>query len=73
MPRYDGVHPHHQIGSFMRGNIAAIVLVLLGTFFLLNNLGVIDISLRALFKTWWPLILIAVGLTLFFTPERHRK
>lgn len=57
----------------MRGNIAAIVLILAGGFMLLTNLGVIDISLRELLRTWWPLILIAVGVGLFFTPDRQKK
>ena len=54
----------------MRGNVAAIVLIVIGSFFLLTNLGLIDISLREIFRTWWPLILIAVGILLFFTPGR---
>lgn len=57
----------------MRGNVAAVVLVLVGSFFLLSNLGLIDISLAQLAKTWWPLILIAVGVSLFFTPDRQKK
>jgi len=57
----------------MKGNVAAIVLVAIGTFFLLTNLGVIDISLRELLRTWWPVILIAVGVGMFFTPERMKK
>ena len=57
----------------MRGNVAAIVLILAGGFMLLTNLGVIDISLRELLRTWWPLILIAVGVGLFFTPDRLKK
>lgn len=57
----------------MRGNVAAVVLVLVGSFFLLTNLGLIDISLAQLVKTWWPLILIAVGVSLFFTPDRQKK
>ena len=58
----------------MKGNFAAIVLVLLGSFFLLNNLGLIDISLWELFRIWWPLILIIVGVMLFFAPDgRNRK
>ena len=57
----------------MRGNIAAIVLILAGGFMLLTNLGLIDISLRELLRTWWPLILIAVGVGLFFTPDRLKK
>ena len=54
----------------MKGNFAAIVLIVIGSFFLLSNLGLIDISLREIFRTWWPLILIAVGISLFFTPGR---
>ena len=57
----------------MRGNVAAIVLILAGSFMLLTNLGVIDISLRELLRTWWPMILIVVGIGLFFTPDRHKK
>lgn len=57
----------------MRGNVAAIVLILAGSFMLLTNLGVIDISLRELLRTWWPLILIVVGIGLFLTPDRTKK
>ncbi len=57
----------------MKGNVAAIALVAIGTFFLLTNLGVIDVSLRELLRTWWPLILIAVGVGMFLTPERMKK
>ena len=57
----------------MRGNVAAIVLILAGSFMLLTNLGVIDISLRELLRTWWPMILIVVGIALFFTPDRPKK
>ncbi|WP_422846256.1 LiaI-LiaF-like domain-containing protein [Acidovorax sp. M2(2025)] len=56
----------------MRGNIAAIVLVLLGVFFLLTNLGLISISLRELLRVWWPVGLIALGVALFFTPGKGR-
>ena len=53
----------------MKGNVAAIVLVLVGTVLLLSNLGVINVSLVELFKTWWPAILIVVGVALFVTPN----
>jgi hypothetical protein len=56
----------------MRGNFAAIALIVIGSFFLLSNLGLLNISLRELFHTWWPLILIAVGISLFFTPGASR-
>jgi hypothetical protein len=53
----------------MKGNFAAIVLIVIGSFFLLSNLGLINVSLAELFKTWWPLILIAVGVSLFLAPN----
>lgn len=56
----------------MKGNIAATVLVVLGVFFLLTNLGLIDVSLKELLRVWWPLILIAVGVGLFLTPGKKR-
>lgn len=56
----------------MKGNIAAIVLVVLGVFFLLTNLGLISISLRELLRVWWPVALIAVGVALFFTPGTRK-
>ena len=49
-----------------------IVLIVIGAFFLLSNLGLIHFSIRELFHTWWPLILIAVGIGLFFTPGRKK-
>ena len=48
----------------MKGNVAAIVLIALGAFFLLTNLGLVNVSLAELLKTWWPLILIALGLAM---------
>lgn len=57
----------------MKGNIAAIVLIVLGVFFLLTNLGLIDVSLWQLFRVWWPAILIAGGVGLFFTPGSRKK
>jgi cytochrome c biogenesis protein CcdA len=57
----------------MKGNVAAIVLIVFGVFFLLTNLGLISISLAELLKTWWPVILIAVGVSLLFTPGNQKK
>ncbi len=53
----------------MKGNVAAIVLIAVGTFFLLTNLGLLNISLAALFKTWWPAILIGLGISMFALPN----
>ena len=52
---------------------AAIVLILVGLFFLARNLGWIDSSIGTLLATWWPAILIAVGVALFFTPGEKKK
>ncbi|HZX76511.1 MULTISPECIES: LiaI-LiaF-like domain-containing protein [Lysobacter] len=51
----------------MKSNIVgALVLVVIGTLFLLNNLGFTDMSLGRLLMTWWPAILIVVGLGMLF-------
>ena len=57
----------------MKGKFAAVVLVVVGSFMLLTNLGIIDVSLRELLHTWWPVVLIGVGIALFVTPERIKK
>lgn len=56
----------------MRGNFGAFALIFLGAFFLLSNLHVIDISLVEVFRTWWPAILIAVGISMVFTNRNDR-
>ena len=57
----------------MKGNFLALVLVLTGSVFLLNNLGLIDFSFWRLLRTWWPVIPIAVGVALFFVPDTKNK
>ena len=52
----------------MKGNFAAIVLIVIGAVALGVNLDLFDFDLIALLRKWWPLALIAVGLALFFTP-----
>lgn len=52
----------------MKGNVvAALVLIIVGTLFLLNNLGFTNLSLGRLISTWWPAILVVVGLGLLFS------
>ena len=51
----------------MKGHvIAALVLITVGTLFLLNNLGFTNLSLGHLISRWWPAVLIVVGLGLLF-------
>lgn len=46
-----------------RSIIAPLILIALGTVFLLSNFGLLP-PLGPLFARWWPLILIAVGASL---------
>jgi hypothetical protein len=47
-----------------RSRTGAIVLIIVGTLFLVSNLGVIP-QLGPLLRQWWPLILIAIGVIMF--------
>jgi len=55
----------------MIGSVGGIVLIVLGVVFLLNNLGIANLSVREIFVKWWPAILIIVGLSLL--TRRLRK
>ena len=50
---------------------AALVLIVLGLFFLASNLGWTDASLGHLLAKWWPLILVAAGVTMLV--DRSKK
>lgn len=50
----------------MRANTPALVLIVIGTILLLNNLGLWNISLTRFVHTWWPALLIAVGASMLF-------
>lgn len=49
-----------------RNLVPAIALIIIGLLFLANNLGWTDLSLGQLLATWWPAILIAVGVGMLF-------
>ena len=55
----------------MIGKIGAIILVVVGTVFLLNNLGIAQLSIREIATKWWPVLLIIAGLSLL-TRRRNR-
>lgn len=42
--------------------LGGIILVLLGLLFLADTLGFHDVNFGDLFRTWWPMIFVAVGL-----------
>ena len=51
----------------MRSNlVAAIVLILVGLFLLASNLGWTNMNMGKLILTWWPVVLVAVGIGLLF-------
>ncbi|NIC40651.1 hypothetical protein HA630_06170 [Aquabacterium sp. A08] len=47
----------------MKSPTVAVLLILLGVYFLLSNLGLVTVSIRQLIGVWWPLIPIAVGVS----------
>lgn len=47
----------------MGSQIIPILLIVIGTFFLLSNLDFLPMGqVKAILREWWPLILIIVGL-----------
>ena len=47
----------------IKSRAGALILIVLGALFLLSNLGMLP-RLGPLFAQWWPLILIAVGVSM---------
>jgi hypothetical protein len=65
----------HLGGGKMRGNFAAIALIVIGGLALASNLGLFDVDLGQVLRTWWPLLLIILGIGMFLAPgtEQRRK
>ena len=54
-----------------RPKTGAYVLIAIGAIFLLVNLGVLPIrEVARLLATWWPLILIAIGVSMLVRPRK---
>ncbi|MEN9456218.1 MAG: hypothetical protein RL210_1737 [Pseudomonadota bacterium] len=53
----------------MKGNVVATLLVLCGLLALASNLGLIQLDIVQQLRTWWPLLLIALGVALFVMPS----
>jgi ribose/xylose/arabinose/galactoside ABC-type transport system permease subunit len=57
----------------MRLHIGAAILIVLGVILLLINLDIAPAAeLKKLLAQWWPLLLIAVGVTVAMRPRRAR-
>ena len=57
----------------MKGNFAAIALIVVGAIALGVNLDLFELDLVALIRKWWPLALIALGIGLFLTPDDGKR
>jgi hypothetical protein len=54
-----------------RSRSGAYILIAIGAIFLLVNLGVVPIrELTHLLSTWWPLILIVIGVSMLLRPHK---
>ena len=47
--------------------------IVIGALFLLNNLGLLDISIGEIIRVYWPLILIWLGLDKIFRKEENEE
>ena len=64
---YDKPPVHYGNRHPMRSNlIAALILIVVGLFFLAKNLGWINGNIGSMLATWWPAILVAVGIGMLF-------
>lgn len=57
----------------MRGNIGAIALILIGVLALAINLGLIEVDIARILRTWWPLLLILLGVGMFLAPGTEQR
>jgi hypothetical protein len=57
----------------MKSSFSGFVLIAVGALALAHNLGYLNINLARLFHTWWPVILIALGISFFFTPDGGKR
>ena len=48
----------------MRSKFLAVILVVLGSLFLMSNFNLIP-RVEHLFRQWWPLLLIVAGVSIF--------
>ena len=52
--------------------IVGIIIILFGSLLLLENAGILDISIGGLFATFWPTILIIIGASIVLTNPASR-
>lgn len=55
----------------MKGSFIGIVFIVIGALALAHNLGYLNINLAHLLRTWWPLLLIALGISYLVSPGKR--
>lgn len=56
----------------MKYSFSGLILVVIGALALAHNLGFLNVNLAHLLRDWWPVLLIALGLSMFFPGSRRR-
>ena len=54
------------------GKSIGLLLILIGTLFLLNNLDLISVSFSEIIKTYWPVILIWLGVDRLLSKQKDK-
>jgi hypothetical protein len=57
---------HESPSTRMRPNVPALILIAVGVILLLQNLGLWNVSLGRLIATWWPAVLVVLGVSMLF-------
>ena len=50
----------------MRYSFSGLILIVIGSIALAHNLGYLNINYTKLLHTWWPVLVIAFGISFFF-------
>lgn len=57
----------------MKGNLGASALILIGVLALAINLGWLQVDFARLLGTWWPVLLILLGIGMFLAPGTGQR
>ncbi|MBL8394244.1 MAG: hypothetical protein JNK99_05740 [Candidatus Accumulibacter sp.] len=57
----------------MKGNLGASALILIGVLALASNLGWLQVDFVRLLGTWWPVLLILLGIGMFLAPDTGQR
>ncbi|WP_170285901.1 LiaI-LiaF-like domain-containing protein [Propionivibrio limicola] len=57
----------------MKYSVTGLILIIIGGVMLADNLGLLRVNFTHLLHTWWPAILIAIGISFFFPGGGKRR